>query len=44
MLEREATWHVPIHLVYTEMGRFFFSIDGPDQNMSIDFFSWKEVG
>ena len=43
-LERDATWCVPISLVYTEMGRFFFSLDGPDQNMGMDWFSWKEIG
>ena len=43
-LERDATWCVPVSLVYTEMGRFFFSLDGPDQNMGMDWFSWKEIG
>ena len=43
-LKRDSTWCVPVSLVYTEMGRFFFSLDGPDQNMGMDWFSWKEIG
>ena len=43
-LEKDATWNVPVSHVYTEMGRFFFSLDGPDQNMGMDWFSWKEIG
>jgi vacuolar protein sorting-associated protein 13A/C len=43
-LERDATWHAPVSQVYTEMGRFYFSLAGPDQQMGLSFFSWKEIG
>ena len=26
------------------MGRFYFSLLGEDQQMGMDFFSWKEIG
>ena len=42
VLEKGQSWHCPIDQVYTEKGNFYFSLDGPDQNISLEPFSWRE--
>jgi len=43
-LEKSQTWNTPISNVYTETGRFYFSLDGSQQNMGLECVSWREIG
>eukprot|EP00092_Neocalanus_flemingeri_P033380 GFUD01036296.1.p1 GENE.GFUD01036296.1~~GFUD01036296.1.p1 ORF type:complete len:2741 (+),score=704.42 GFUD01036296.1:512-8224(+) len=43
-LEKGQSWNTPISHVYTETGRFFFSLNGPHQNMGLECISWREIG
>ena len=42
-LNKGESWSCPIDKVYSAHGRFFFSIDGEGQNMSIEDVEWRKL-
>ena len=43
-LDKGESWHCPIDNLYSSDGKFYFSIDGPGQNMSIEHIDWRTIG
>ena len=43
-LDKGESWNCPINHLYSNSGKFYFSIDGPGQNMSIEHIDWRTIG
>ena len=43
-LDKGESWHCPIDHLYSSDGKFYFSIDGQGQNMSIEHIDWRTIG
>ena len=43
-LDKGEYWNCPIGYLYSANGRFYFSVDGTGQNMSIEDINWRTLG